>query len=192
MKKLLLLITVASVAFAFALKPEGTTYLQEKSGSIKFFSTAPLEDITAINKGSSAILKSGDGYLKVIVPIRKFEFEKDLMYQHFLEKKYMWAEKYPEAEFKGNITNLADIDFTKNGTYDATVKGTLTIRGVAKEYETSGTVTIAGAGDLVQCHSVFKVRLEDHKVPVPKMVVDNIAEEVELTIDLELPKYVKK
>lgn len=192
MKKIFVLVAVATVALSFALKPQGTTYLQDQSGSIKFFSTAPMEDITAINKSSSAILKSGDGYLKVKVPIRKFEFEKDLMYQHFLEKKYMWVEKYPEAEFQGNITNVSDIDFTKTGSYPATVKGTLTIRGVAKEYTSTGTVEIEGAGDVVKCNSVFKVKLEDHEVPIPKMVIDNIAEEVELTINLVLPKYVKK
>lgn len=192
MKHIIVCIAVAAMTLSFAVQKKNTIYVQDKSGSIKFFSTAPLEDITAINKGSSAILKTADGYIKVNVPIRKFEFEKDLMYQHFLEKKYMWVEKYSTAEFVGNIQNLSEIDFTTPGSYPATVKGNLTIRGVAKEYTTAGTITVEGPGDIVKCDAVFKVKLEDHKVPIPKMVVDNIAEEVELTVNLVLPKYVKK
>ena len=191
MKKILVVLALAAVAMAFSNKPAGDIYLQDKGGYIKFFSTAPMEDITAENKASSAIFKSEDGYLKIKVPIRKFEFEKDLMYQHFLEKKYMWAEKYSDAEFLGNITNIADIDLTTDGSYDANVKGTLTIRGVAKEYEQQGTLTVENGGELIKCDAVFNVKLEDHKVPIPRMVIDNIAEVVEVTVKLEMPKYKK-
>ena len=185
------LAVVAALTLVFlGFKPSPKVYLQKKGGEIKFFSTAPMEDITAINHESSAILKTGDGYLKVVTPIKSFEFEKDLMFKHFLEKKYMWADKYPKAEFIGNITNISSVNFDKNGSYPVDVTGKLTIRGVEKEYTVKGTLEVKDSK--VTCDAVFNVNLEDHEVPIPKMVIDNIAETVELTIGLDLDIYEKK
>ncbi|MGB0431965.1 MAG: YceI family protein, partial [Bacteroidia bacterium] len=147
------LITITALSaialITMAFMPTSSVYLQKQAGEIKFFSTAPLEDITALNHKSSALLKTADGSLKVIVPIRAFEFEKDLMYQHFLEKKYMWAEKHPEAILQAKITNIDEIDFNKNGVYNAKVNGSLNIRGVEKEYAVDGKITIND--DNVKC-----------------------------------------
>ncbi|MFY0673087.1 MAG: YceI family protein [Bacteroidia bacterium] len=189
--RVLSIVTITLFALmALAFKPAGKVFFQNQSGEIKFFSTAPLEDITALNHKSSALLKTEDGSLTVKVPIRAFEFEKDLMYQHFLEKKYMWAEKHPEAELKAKITNLGEIDFDKDGTYNASVQGNLSIRGVSKEYTFNGKITVKG--DNVKCDSKFDVKLEDHEVPIPRMVTENIAEVVEVTVNLDLDKYEKK
>lgn len=180
--------TLAILLFAF--KPADKIYLQNQAGEIKFFSTAPLEDITALNHKSSGLLKTADGSITLKVPIRAFEFEKDLMYKHFLEKKYMWAEKHPEAELKGTITNLTEINFDKNGTYKANVKGTLTIRGISKDYDISGEIIVNDKN--LKCNAKFMVKLADHEVPIPKMVTENIAEEVEITVNLDMNVYEKK
>lgn len=191
MKKIgfLLGLGLAVMALSFT-KPAPTTYFLKKGGEVKFFSSAPMEDITALNHNSSAVFKTSDYSMTIKIPVKSFEFEKDLMYQHFLEKKYMWAEEYPYAEFKGALENPKSVNFEKDGTYDATVTGTMTIRGIAKEYKIPGTITIAG--DDVECNAKFMVKLADHEVPIPKVVVKNIAEEVEVTVKLPMKKYVKK
>ncbi|MBI3142608.1 MAG: YceI family protein [Bacteroidetes bacterium] len=185
----LFFIALGATALLWAFAPVPKVYFQNQKGDITFFSSAALEDITAVNHKSSALLKTADGSLTVKVPIRSFEFEKDLMYKHFLQKKYMWADEHPEAEFAGKLTNLADINFDQDGEYAANVAGTLTIRGVSKDYQVNGTIKVVG--NKLTCHAKFNVKLADHEVPIPKVVTENIAEVVEVTINLDMEEYAK-
>ncbi|WP_145710387.1 YceI family protein [Chitinophaga japonensis] len=144
---------------------------------LSFFSSAPLEDIEAkTDKGVSAInLKTGAVYFKV--PVNTFQFKKKLMQEHFNEN-YLETEKYPYAEFKGKLANPAAL--SGDGTYDVTVEGTLTLHGVDKAYREKGTITIQN-GQLTSS-SKFKVRLVDHKIKIPRLVIKNIAEVVDVTV----------
>ena len=112
-----------------------------KNGHIKFYSETPIETIEAHNYAVNSALNpnSGDFVFKVL--IKSFEFEKALMQEHFNEN-YMESDKYPNAMFKGMVINAGDIDFTKEGTYEAMVKGDLTIHGVTKPVEEKGTCTV--------------------------------------------------
>ena len=191
MKKIGFLLSMSLVAFVFSFtKPAGNTYFLKKGGEVKFFSSAPMEDITAINHSTSALLNTAGNTMTVKIPVKAFEFEKDLMYQHFLEKKYMWSEKYPYIDFKGSLENVGSVNFDENGTYETSVTGTMTIRGVSKEYTIPGTIKVDGEN--INCNAKFMVKLADHEVPIPKVVVKNIAEEVEITVDLPMAKFVKK
>src|SRR6478735_348429 len=82
-----------------------------KSGKISFYSKAAIEDIQT-------------GEFQFSVPMKGFEFRKALMQEHFNEN-YIESDKYPKSDFKGVIVNSSEIDFKKNGTYDAKVKGKL-------------------------------------------------------------------
>ena len=53
------------------------------------------------------------------------------MEEHFNEN-YMESNTFPKANFKGTITDLGKVNFSKDGTYPVTVKGDLTIHGVTK------------------------------------------------------------
>ncbi len=145
--------------------------------SLSFFSSAPLEDIEAkTSQGVSAInLKTKAVYFKV--PINTFQFRKKLMQEHFNEN-YLESNKYPHAEFKGKITD--DVDLTKDGSYPVNVEGTLNIHGVEKSYKMNGTITVAGGK--LSVTSKFKVRVADHKIKIPSLVVKNIAEVVDVTV----------
>src|SRR5205823_7354571 len=102
-----------------------------KSGKIAFFSSASLEDIEAHNKTSSVLLDSKTGIIQFSVLMKSFEFEKALMQEHF-NSDYVESDKYPKAEFKGTITNNASINYNKDGTYPAKIKGLLTLHGISK------------------------------------------------------------
>ncbi|MEJ5960862.1 YceI family protein [Pedobacter immunditicola] len=142
-----------------------------------FFSKAPIEDITARSqKGVSAIdVKTRSVYFKV--SIRSFEFKKRLMQQHFNEN-YMESSKYPFAEFKGNI--LEAVDLSKDGSYLVTVKGDLNIHNVTKNYTVKGQVVV-GQGKIT-AHSKFQVKLADHQIKIPRLVIRNIAEIVQVQV----------
>src|SRR4051812_31116624 len=113
-----------------------------KTGKISFFSSAPLEDIEA--KTSEVESKfASNGQIVFTLLMKGFEFENQQMEDHFNEE-YLESTKYPKADFKGNIINMNEIDLSKDGTYPAKVKGSLTIHGVTKEIATNGTIEVKG------------------------------------------------
>ena len=54
-----------------------------KTGKISFFSSAPLENIEAVNKSVIALLESKSGDFQFGVLMKGVEFKKALMQEHF-------------------------------------------------------------------------------------------------------------
>jgi polyisoprenoid-binding protein YceI len=132
-----------------------------KTGKITFFSKAPLEDIQAKNSEVESKLAPSNGQVVFTLLMKGFQFENQLMEDHFNEH-YLESSKYPKSEFKGMVTNIKDINFAKDGSYPAKVKGSLTIHGVTKEIETDGTVDVKGGK--VTARSKFNIRLKDYNI----------------------------
>lgn len=154
-----------------------------RDGKAKFFSDASLEKIEAVNKSATAVLDAATGKMEWKVLIKGFLFEKALMQEHFNEN-YLESSKYPDATFKGEITNLADVNLSKDGSYKAKVKGKMKIHGVEKDLETTGTVTVGGGS--VKVHSEFFVKCSDYSIKIEAQKVSNIANEIKVTVDAEL------
>jgi len=152
-------------------------YSVEKS-SIVFFSDALVEDITASNTKSKALIAVASGEVAFEVPIKDFEFEKDLMKQHFNEK-YMDTEKYPKAQFGGKLIGF---DKSKAGVQQVTAEGKLIIHGVTQQVKIPGTIELTNDKKLIM-KAKFIVKLVDYKITIPQLVFQNIAEEIEVTID---------
>lgn len=152
-----------------------------KTGKISFFSKASLEDIEAHNRSVTCVLDSKTGNLQFSVLVKGFEFDKALMQEHFNEN-YLESSKFPKAEFKGQVSNNADINYSKDGTYNAKVKGKLTIHGETRDAEADGTITIKGGK--LRAQSDFNVVLADYKVRNDKL--NNIANTIKVTVDCAL------
>ncbi len=154
-----------------------------KSGRINFMSKATLENIDANHKSVTCVLDTKTGNMQFAVLMKGFEFEKALMQEHFNEN-YVESHKYPKAEFRGQVVNNPEINYTKEGIYPAKVKGTLTIHGETREVETTGNVVVK-SGKL-QAAAEFTILLSDYKIEIPKVVKDNISNTVRITIDCSL------
>jgi polyisoprenoid-binding protein YceI len=144
---------------------------------ISFFSEAPIEDIKSESrKGVSALdVTSRSIYFKVA--IRSFEFEKSLMQEHFNEN-YLESDKYPYAEFNGNIKE--PIDLSKDGTFQVTVQGDLNIHHVTRNYTVKGEIKVEEGK--ITVHAAFPVKVADHQIRIPRILIKNIAEVVEVTV----------
>ena len=175
-------IVLLALVMAFTLSQAQDKYYT-KTGKINFYSQAPLEDIEAKNKTVTAVIDSKTGALQFAVQIKGFEFEKKLMQQHFNEN-YVESDKFPKAEFKGTITNNSSINYSKNGTYTAKVKGKLTIHGVTKNVETTGTIKVTD--EKIDASSNFKVLLSDYKIKIPAVVKDKVSNTIKITVDCQL------
>jgi len=149
------------------------------SGEISFFSETPMENIDAVNKDVKSLINTKNGDIAFIVTNVGFHFEKPLMEEHFNEN-YMESDKYKVSMFKGKI--LGDVDFTKDGNYPVKAKGVLNMHGVDKEREIEGSLIIKDG--IINVVTEFNVKLEDHKIDIPKLVVKNIAEIVKVKVNV--------
>ena len=163
--------------------------LKGKDANISFFSTTPLEDISASNKFVALVIKPSTGAIQISAQNRGFTFEKALMQEHFNEN-YMESEKFPQSTFSGKINET--VDYSKDGTNNVTVKGKLTVHGVTKDVEISGKITVVKGKSSI--YAKFPIKVADYGIKVPTLVVQKIAESVDVTIssDLESVEASKK
>lgn len=160
-----------------------------REGKIDFYSDAPMEKIEASNNTVTCVVDAESGKMEFAVLIKAFQFEKALMQEHFNEN-YMESSKFPKATFKGQINNLAAINFSKDGEYPAKISGELTIHGVAQPVETEGTFTVKDGK--IAAVSTFEIAVADYKIEIPAVVRDNIAKMVRIDVDLHLQELKSK
>jgi hypothetical protein len=180
--------TLKTLLFATIILLTTNSFAQKyitKNGHIRFFSETPMETIDAHNKQVNCALDSQSGDFVFKVLMKSFEFEKALMQEHFNEN-YAESDRYPNAMFKGKVTNLADIDFTVDGEYQAVIEGDLTIHGVTNKVKHNGTFTVKGG--TIKGLAVFNVKPADYKIRIPSAVSKKIAESLEVTVDVKLDK----
>ncbi len=170
-KVFLIMIGLVGTYFTYAQK-----FTADKT-YVKFFSDAAIEDIAAENSKSSSIFNQETGEVVFSIPIKEFEFAKSLMKEHFNEK-YMETEQFPKTTFQGKISGYQS---GTTGEQKAVASGKLTIHGVTRDVEIPGTMVFAN-GQL-SMKSKFMVKLADYKIKIPQLLWQNIAEEVEVTIE---------
>ncbi|HKB43476.1 MAG TPA: YceI family protein [Chitinophagaceae bacterium] len=179
-KKIIIAAIVFSL-FASIVNAQGKFYT--KSGKISIFSATSMENISAVNKSSVCLLDSKTGDLQFAVLMKGFEFRKAKMQEDF-NSDYVESSKFPKSEFKGQITNNSTVNYNSNVTYSVNVKGKLTIHGVTRDVESTGTITIKD-GKLL-ANSVFNILIADYNIKVPKMYMDNISKSIKITVDCTL------
>jgi polyisoprenoid-binding protein YceI len=162
-----------TILFVLPLCCYAQTFVSEQS-NIRFYSSALIEDIEAINEKAKSVIDLETGQIVFSVDIDGFQFAKSLMQEHFNEN-YLESEKYPKSTFKGQIVNWSN----KEGVQEVEVKGDLMIHGITKNVNLKGTIEVNK--NSVKIESIFTVKLVDYKIKIPKAVFYNIAEEVEVT-----------
>ena len=145
-----------------------------KQAEISFFSEAPIEDISARNNKVSAVYDAETKQLVFQLNISDFIFPKPLMQEHFNEN-YLESDKFPKASFSGNIGKLNKVSIAT---------GTLKIHGESNEVEVKGS--LVKSNDSVMIEAAFTIQLKDYNIKIPKIVMYNIAEEIEVTIKAKL------
>ncbi|MHA4845688.1 YceI family protein [Flavitalea antarctica] len=157
-----------------------------KTGTISFFASTDLENVEATNKIVTAVLDIKSGAIQFSAPMKAFEFRKGLMQEHFNEN-YVESDKYPNSTFKGKITNNADINYTKPGSYDANVEGDLTIHGVTKPISTKAKMKISEKN--IEAQTTFNLLVADYKISIPSLVADKISKTVRTDVMIRLEPY---
>jgi hypothetical protein len=180
MKKIIIATFVCAV-FHFTGNAQGKFYT--KTGKVSFFSVTTAENISAVNKSSVCLLDTKTGDLQFAVLMKGFEFKKALMQEDF-NRDYVESSKFPKAEFKGQVTDNGTVNYTVNGTYNINIKGKLTVHGVTKDLENTGTLIVKDGK--VIANSVFNVAYADYNITIPKIYSDNISKSIKVTVDCSL------
>jgi polyisoprenoid-binding protein YceI len=159
------------------------------TGQATIFSHTVAEDISATNNTVTGLINKGSGEIAISVPVQGFQFEKSLMQEHFNQPNFMDSKQYPKISLKGKIVNLGNINFTKDGTYDAEVQGELTIRGTTKPVKELAHITVKGGQVSVHCKFIVK-DISGYGVGKPSgKKKDNVANNIEVNY---LAKYEKE
>jgi len=174
MKKWVVILLVFSSGFASAQQ------LMTRNGYIGFFSKTPLEDIRAESNQAIAALDLSKQSLAFAVLVKGFLFKKELMQEHFNEN-YIESDKFPKATFSGTYTGPMDV--TKNGTYNVTVKGQLTLHGVTQNIEVPATFQVQ-SGTLTG-KSNFALKPQDFNIEIPALVREKIAQQISVVINAD-------
>ncbi len=145
------------------------------NGQVTFFSDAPLENISAINNNVSAVFDASTNDLVFQLKVSDFIFPKALMQEHFNEN-YLESDIYPNATFLGKVT--------ENNNGRVIVKGDLKIHGITNNITVNGEIVQNTASIIISAN--FTVKLEDYSIKIPTLVMYKIAEEIEITVNIEL------
>ncbi len=169
-----------SIFFYFIISTLSAQVFVASAGSkVDFTSNAPLEVIKASNTKLSGAIDASNKSFAFTIPVSYFEgFNSGQQKSHFNEN-YMESSKYPNGVFKGKI--IESIDFKTNGTFQVRAKGTLTIHGVDVEKIVKATVIVANG--TITIKSKFSVPLAEHKITIPKVVFQKIAESIDVNIN---------
>jgi hypothetical protein len=148
-----------------------------------------MENIKGDNNQVAGVLDISTGELVFQALIKSFHFDRALLEEHFNEN-YMESDKFPKSVFKGKITNLSMVDFSKNGTYEIIVEGDLTIRDATNRINTKGTLEVVAGG--ITANSKFNISPEDFKINIPGVVRDKINKNLEVTVTMKYTPLASK
>lgn len=156
--------------------------LKTRSGYVKFFSGAAVEDITAENNQVSSLINLDNGSFAFLVPIKAFQFEKALMQEHFNEN-YMESGQFPNATFKGSFEGYEDIALEEDASLELMFNGVMTVHGVSKEIQQA--VMLKVKDGKVQVEAEFPLKASDYGIEIPATKSDNISNDLVITVKFD-------
>ncbi len=179
MKKIILiLVAILSLNVVFAQQ------YKTKTGSIYFNPNKDQshKDYAAESKEATAILNADKAEVALLVPMKTFHFNNALLEEHFNEN-YLHSDKYPNATYKGKLVGFTKDMLTKDGTYNMTSEGTVTLHGVSKSFKSPVKMVVSGKIVTFNCN--FTIKAEDYKIDIPAIVKPKLATETPLVATIK-------
>ena len=97
------------------------------------------------------------------------------MQKHFNDS-YLETDRYPECTFRGTVNNQ-------------NASGEITLHGVTKKIDIP--ISLEEVDGKINIDANFKIILKDHKIKIPKLLFQNIAEEIEIKVTSTFTRYVE-
>jgi polyisoprenoid-binding protein YceI len=158
MKQIKVLAIIVTFLF-IGQQAEAQKIFGTRNGRITFESPTD-GDVKAVNNEVTSRI-ADNGQLTFSLLMKGFKFKLAEMQEHFNDQ-YAESTKFPRADFKGNIANLKEVNFSKDGSYKVSVKGDLTMHGVTKNVTVNGILEIKGGKPAAR--GSFVINLKDFKI----------------------------
>lgn len=166
----------------FAIQANAQDMYTVTKGKVSFTSDAPLELIEAESDNMQGIIQVIDRSFAFRVLMKSFDgFNSATQKTHF-NTNYLETETFKYTTFEGKI--IEEVDLTTSGTYQVRAKGKFNCHGIKEERIIRCKLKVKPDGVVID--SEFTVLLDDHNIKIPSVVNQKIAEEIQLTLHLEL------
>jgi len=148
-----------------------------KSGKVVFISTTNKLSFKGVGKSVTGKINFKDMSISIQVDLEDLRTGIKNRDDH-MKENYLETHKYPMAVFLGSISKY------NKSTGDAEALGTLSIHGVEKKnFKLLGKVK-EDSGSLF-LNSNFRITLREFNIEIPKLVILELSNDIDLEIDLE-------
>jgi len=180
MKRTFLFLAIATISMmTFAQKKTST------SATIGFDASTAIDNLPkAENKTAIAAIDPAKNTVQFEAAIKNFAFANPRIQEHFNQKGWLNSDEFPKATFNGVITDPSAVNFNKDGTYNVTVEGELTIKGKTQKVTTPATIVVTGK--TLKTTAAFNIKLADFGVEGQPITAGKVSGEPKLTVTAEL------
>jgi len=177
-KTILFLAFIAASGFIFAQKKTTT------SATVSFDATTAKDaGPKADNKTVIGSIDTKTGDVAFEAAVKNFSFSSPKMQEHFNGASWMNSDQFPKFTFTGKIEKVNKIKFTKDGTYNVTVNGDLTVKGIAKNTKVEGTITVAGGK--ISIAGNFSIQLADYNITGQPIDAGKVSKEPKISVSAD-------
>ena len=180
MKKTILLVSLVVATGSLFAQKKITT-----SATVKFDASTSVDNLPkAENKTVTAALNTQTGALVFEASVKNFAFANPTMQGHFNGASWLDSDKFPTMTYKGTITNLSAVDFTKDGSYTVNTEGVLNVKGVEQKLATPATITVKSG--VISATADFSIKLADFGISGAPIDGGKVAKEPKINVSAEL------
>lgn len=179
MKKIFLFLAFAALTgSAFAQKKTTT------SATVAFDASTAIDNLPkAENKTVIGVIDTKTGAVQFEANVKNFAFSNPTIQEHFNGERWFNSDTYPSFTFKGKITDLSKVNFTKDGTYTVNVEGPLSIKGKEQTVKTPATIVVKGG--TISASSNFTINLADYGVGGAPIDGGKVAKEPKISVNAD-------
>ncbi|MFN6227367.1 MAG: YceI family protein, partial [Bacteroidota bacterium] len=138
MKKTVLVLSLIAFTSVLFAQTKKTT-----SATVAFDATTAIDALPkAENKTVIAEIDTKTGQIGFEAAVKNFTFTNPTIQAHFNEERWLSSDKFPAFTFMGKISDVTKYNFSKNGVYNVTVTGQLTIKDKTNNVTTPATIEV--------------------------------------------------
>jgi polyisoprenoid-binding protein YceI len=98
----------------------------------------------------------------------------------------METSRFQYSDFKGQIKNIAAVNFNQNGEYPVEAVGKLTMHGVTKDITVPGKIVVKDG--TVALKANFRIKCSDYQIKIPAASAASVSDDIAIAVDCALAK----